>query len=149
VDATLLAAEAGMNWDRVVDSAIGARLAPAVAVMLRWVAEALSAPVPTAVLDRLDQAAAAVDAFERDLALHAVRQGAIRKAWRGSDRRVPLRSRLRRWGWETFPTPRYLRWAHGERGRGSLAALYLRRPIEKVVAEARWAVHRARHRARS
>lgn len=62
-------AERALDWDTLVAEATARRAALPVAILLRYLATELEAPVPPATLDALDRAAGAATRVEREVAL--------------------------------------------------------------------------------
>jgi hypothetical protein len=123
------------DWDVFAQTAERAHLAARAAVALDYAATALGAPVPAAVLGRLN-ALGEADVAGRETALFDARRGG----------RAPYRVLLRnarswraRWQllrWMLLPHPDALRIDPQPRGLWRLAAVYARRPFRYAVA--RW-----------
>lgn len=125
------------DWERLVEAAASARLAIPVHLMLEYLAEELDAPVPSGVLGDLRARARTAERFERDLALSAAREsrrsglGKMLAAATG-----PL-EKLRLAWWILFPSPAYVRWAHGVELRRRVWLTYLLRPISVAARRLR------------
>jgi hypothetical protein len=120
----LITRSADLDWGLVADCALRGRLALPVALMLSYLAGELEAPVPPAVLERLNVAAAQADTVAREVALlgaHCGTRGSLRSlvcaasGW--GDKAFVLR-------WALFPSPGYVRSAHGVRGFRAMAGWY-------------------------
>jgi hypothetical protein len=129
-DASLLVQRSPeLDWECFLAEVERARAVLPVAAAVRYLTDALQCPVPRFVTDRLDVAAASVDALERDVALLVLRK---RPAWATpSTDRAPASwpARLAALRWQLFPSAEYLRWAYGVRHPLLLPATYARRGI--------------------
>ncbi len=132
VDACLVARTVtAPDWELVVATTREGGLALPLFAMLRYLAEALEAPVPAAALAALRAAAMRTDRVRRQAAIRGIRVGArgrLREIVRVSD----WRSRLAVLGWMLAPTPAYLRWTHQGTPAWRLAACYLTRPMRFI-----------------
>ena len=119
-----------VDWERLGASAERGRLALPTLVTLRYLAGALGANVPRAVLERLVAAAERAPVEERDVALRAARTGSCESVT-GLLGRVHGGWRVRALtvSWLLFPSQAYVRDATATRGGAGAALHYLRRPV--------------------
>jgi Uncharacterised nucleotidyltransferase len=118
-----------LDWDLLLDCANRSHLALPLSVTLAYLAEELSAPIPSNFLDRLLAAASKSSATERELALfgaHSRPQGSL----------VALFRRMRDWRgrafmiqWLLLPTPTYLFMVEEARPSWPLPFHYIYRPL--------------------
>jgi hypothetical protein len=97
-----------LDWDLLLDCANRSHLALPLSVTLAYLAEELSAPVPSSFLDRLLAAASKSSATERELALFGARsapQGSLMNLFR---KMRDWRGRAFMIQWLLFPSPSYL-----------------------------------------
>jgi hypothetical protein len=126
----------GLDWDLVVYSTRRSHLALPLAVMLRYLAEHLHAPVPPTVLKRLSAATFSSTAMERQLALRGVRSShaSLKNLLQ---RTTNWRERLFVIQWLLFPTPGYLSWVDQIRCRWVLPFHYVYRPLRYAACRLR------------
>ena len=126
-DAWWLVARGGVDWDTFVETTARARLALPVLAALTYLTEALEAPVPETVLERLGDVAARSTRRDGEAALtgaRAGRRGTLRAllggtaSWR--DRRAVLR-------WVLCPSAECLGWTQGSAPARRRPWLYVRR----------------------
>jgi putative nucleotidyltransferase-like protein len=118
-----------LDWDLLLDCGVRSHLALPLFVTLAYLAEELSAPIPSNFLDRLLAAASKSSATERELALFGARsapQGSL----------VALYRRMRDWRgrafmiqWLLLPTPTYLFMVEEARPSWPLPFHYIYRPL--------------------
>ena len=118
-----------LDWDLVLDCADRSHLALPLSVTLTYLAEELSAPIPSSFLDRLFAAASKSSATERELALFGARS-----APRGS--LMNLFRKMRDWRgrafmlqWLLFPSPTYLLLVENVHRSWLLPLYYIYRPL--------------------
>jgi hypothetical protein len=115
------------DWAEVREIVSRSRTRLPVYVALRYLADELHCPVPTTVLQSLEQDLTGLEGIERDVALLAVRPqsgarvGPILRSAAGWDVKL---ARLR---WLLLPSPGYLRWAYGVKSSVGLPLAYLHR----------------------
>ena len=122
-----------LEWDVLFECALRSQLALPLSVTLGYMAEALNAPIPPNLLDRLSVAASRTDSTGRQAAL----LGAL-TATRGDLKGLismtrGWRPRARVLAWTLFPSPSYLRWAYHIRHSWLLPFYYLYRPLKYIV----------------
>lgn len=125
------------DWENLLGQVTQSRLALWCWVRLEYLTVGLGAGVPDPVRDAMAERAAEVTVLERDHALYAARaasgDGGFGQVRRGST--VPARVRLLTW--LLFPSPSYLRAAHGGPRHRGLPALYLGRVLRYLTAKLR------------
>jgi hypothetical protein len=101
------------DWQTVVDVTSASNVALPMMLTLGYLADALDAPVPADVLERLQREAIAADRVSRSAATFGVRQSLpqgphdiLRSPW-------DWRARAAQLAWRLLPPPRHVRWAYG------------------------------------
>ena len=118
-----------LDWDFLLDCALQSHLALPVSVTLGYLAEDLSAPIPSSFLDRLFAAASKSNAIERELALFGARsapQGSLMNLFRKTR---DWRERALLMQWLLLPSPSYLFSVEKVRRSWLLPFHYLYRPL--------------------
>ena len=125
-----------LDWEVLLDYSRRSRMALALYLTLDYVAEALDAPIPVDVLNRLCAAASKADSIEREAVLFGVQTNA-----RGGLKRIlqkcgdwPTRVSVLKWA--LFPSPSYLRWIHEIGWSWLLPLYYFYRPLRYLVRSA-------------
>ena len=124
---------AHLDWDLLLDSTLRCHLALPLSVMLGYLVDELSAPIPAQVLQRLMAASVHAPVVAREAALSGARTG----------RHGTLKNLLSQtqswlgWGivlkWMVFPSPSCLRWTYAVRSRWLLPVYYLYRPLHYIA----------------
>lgn len=129
----LIRVNQNLDWDSLCATAERARLTIPLAVALRYLSEALSAPIPERALQRLHASAMRAPPVERDVALSGARSGAYAELGMFL-RRVSGGWRMRALAilWLLGPSREYVRDVVGVRGRAQLLLHYLKRPASYV-----------------
>ena len=137
IDAHRLSAQlTGADWETFLDVVRRADLALPVAVLLRYLRDALAARVPLSVIDGLAAAADRADGVTLMAALDGAwlgRPGGLGSMLLESS----WRSRLSLARWLLLPPPAYLRATRGPMGPARLAAAYPMRPMRFLVRSVR------------
>jgi hypothetical protein len=122
-----------LDWDVFCDLTARCNLSLPLSVMLSYLARELNAPVPSAVLERIEAAAAHTDSLGREIALvgaHKTANGKLRnligKANRWEERIIALK-------WILFPSARYLRMMQDVRYPRLMPLYYLLRPLRYIA----------------
>jgi hypothetical protein len=126
-----------LDWDLLVDCAERSHLAIPLSVTLEYLAEHLSAPIPSSVLNRLFALAEKSDATQRELALFGARlapKGSLNNLFRKME---DWRGRLFLLRWLFFPTPNYLVMVEKVGQTLPLPLQYVYRPIRYALRRAR------------
>jgi hypothetical protein len=120
----LITRSADLDWGLVADCALRGRLALPVSLMLGYLAGELGAPVPPAVLERLNVAAAQADGMAREAALLGAHRGTRGTLWNLVRAARGWREKAFVLRWALFPSPGYVRSVHGVRGFRAMAGWY-------------------------
>jgi hypothetical protein len=135
---TILEAEDGVDWDKVLASTREAGLEIPVFAQLRYLRAELGAAIPREPLERCGQWAARKDPMRRDMALSGTRRSRGRPPGLSGWEAPGPKGRLEVLRWELFPSREYLRWVHGKNWRVSYPLLYLIRPITVMTDRLKW-----------
>jgi hypothetical protein len=129
----ILARNADPNWRLFSETVRCSNLGLPLAVLARYLAEEMGAPIPDAVLMRLQQESVAADAADREAALFGAMAGSragLRSIWKGTrgwaDRVTVAK-------WLLFPAPRFIRWKYQVRHEWLTPLYYFWRPIRGVL----------------
>lgn len=126
-----------LDWDTLLDSAQRSHLALLLSVTLRYLAEELQAPIPSAFLDRLYMAASRASTIEREIALWGARagtRGRFKTLLHLSD---DWRSRCFVLKWIFLPSPAYLYSMQQFRPSWRLPFYYFSRPLGYITRRMR------------
>jgi hypothetical protein len=126
-----------LDWDTLLDSAQRSHLALLLSVTLRYLADELQAPIPSAFLDRLYLAASRASTIEREIALWGARagtRGRFKTLLHLSD---DWRSRLFVLKWIFLPSPTYLYSMQQFRPSWRLPFYYFSRPLGYIIRRMR------------
>ena len=129
-DAWYLLQGSEIDWDKVAETSQRARGLLPMYVMLKYLRDALEAPVPDSLLLRLKVGLGNLPSIARDVALHGARVGDCASLG-GLFSRIPGSIRLKAITalWLLFPSTAYVREVVGIQSRIGVAGHYLRRPI--------------------
>jgi hypothetical protein len=130
---SIAAKSADLDWDAFLWDTARAQLALPLYVMLDYLAAELEAPIPRPVLQSLTREAARVGPRAREAALFGVHETHRRLREATHD----WRSHTLLLRWWLFPSPSYLRWAHGTHSRGEVLLLYFERVARYIARRAR------------
>jgi hypothetical protein len=97
-----------LDWDLLLDCAVRSHLALPLSVTLAYLAEDLSAPIPSTFLERLSAAASKRDATARELALFGARSAPHGNLINLFQKMGNWRGRVLLVQWLLFPSPSYL-----------------------------------------
>lgn len=129
----ILSKNAALNWQLFSEMAGRCNLGLPLAVLTRYLAQEMGAPIPGTVLTYLQQEGIAAGASDREAALLAAMagsRGVLRGLWKGakgrSDRMMLAKSLF-------FPAPRFIRWKYQIHHRWLTPVYYLWRPIRGIL----------------
>lgn len=129
----ILAKNATLNWQLFSEMAGRCNLGLPLAVLTRYLAQEIGAPIPDTVLVHLQQESVAADAADREAALFGAMAGSrgglrgILKSAKGWGDRMILAK------WLLFPAPRFIRWKYQIQHRWLTPVYYVWRPIRGVL----------------
>ena len=130
------------DWDALQRYAQESRLELPMLTMLRYLADALEAPIPDDLFTQLSITAQQTRRPEREAALSGAIIGlaALREAW--SRKIVTARTRRELVRFLLLPSSVYLRWSYGVTARACLPFVYAYRPLSFAAERFWWRVSR-------
>ncbi len=127
-----------VDWALLLDDVRRRRLELPLSLLCRYLAGAMDAAIPGAVLVQLDAAAAHANDLDREAAMAGAFTGlsAVRRALAAPG--VEARTRWKIIRFLALPSAQCLAWSHGPAGPISQALQRLHRPLGYVVSRSRW-----------
>ncbi|MPZ76789.1 MAG: hypothetical protein GEU77_09700, partial [Deltaproteobacteria bacterium] len=137
-----------LDWEVLLDYSRRSRMALALYLTLDYVVEALDAPIPVDVLNRLCAGASKADSIEREAVLFGVQTNARGGLTRIIQKCGDWPTRVSVLKWALFPSPSYLRWIHEISWSWLLPLYYFYRPFRYLVRSAWFSCRRFARRLR-
>ena len=134
----IIAKYQNLDWDRLLNCARQCHLSLPLSVMIDYLANEISAPIPVHIADRL-----LADASNSTMLGREIVFSSIKSAPKGGARTLLLRARGLRGRlyvvqWMLFPSPAYLLWAQNVRYPLLLPFYYFRRPLKYCSRRLSW-----------